>query len=201
MEEKFTNILNDNEKVIAVTNATKSYALKKSITTFIIGLFFLALFGTLSIALPWREIENPTYFHPEGSMVGFPWIVAVIVPGVFFIVTLTIYIVAKFGENNYFVCLTDKRILIRYGCFTNSYHQYSIENVSGNIEINCNQSIFDRRNEKACNIRLAIELLPVGHGKLTVWTAAVNNGYELAKQIEKVVKDNAKQNKPKTIKE
>ena len=93
------------------------------------------LFTTLSIALPWREVENPSFFHPEGSMVGFPWIVAIIVPGVFLLITIAIYVICKLGEKNYFVCVTDKRILIRHGCFTNSYLQYSIENVSGNIII------------------------------------------------------------------
>ena len=197
MENKFTNILNENEKVVAVTNATKTYALKRCFVTLMLTLFFAVLFTTLSVALPWREVQ--THWGPE--MHGFPWIVAVIVPGVFLLITLTIFIICKSGEKNYFVCVTDKRILIRHGCFTNSYTQYSIENVSGNISVACNQSIFDRRNEKSAGLIIDIELLPVGHSRLTIWTAALNNGYEMAKQIEKVVKENAKKHKQKATKE
>lgn len=198
MENKFSNILTENEKVIAVTNTTKSYALKRCFVTLMIALFFAVLFTTLSLALPWREVK--THWGPE--MRGFPWIVAVIVPGVFLLITITIYTISKLGEKNYFLCVTDKRILIRHGCFTNSYLQYSIENVSGNVSIACQQSIFDRKDENACNLHLNIELLPVGHGHLSIYTACLNNGYEMAKQIEKVVKDNAKANaKSKTIEE
>ncbi len=188
MENKFSNILTEDEQVVAVTNATNTYAFKRCFVTLMLTLFFAVLFTTLSLALPWRQVD--TYWGPE--MRGFPWIVAIIVPGVFLLVTLIIFVIAKFGENNYFVCLTNKRVLIRYGAFSNSFKQYSIENVSGNISISCNQSAFDRRNEKSCGLIVDIELLPVGHSRLTIWTAALNNGYEMAKQIEKVVKDNSK---------
>jgi hypothetical protein len=167
-----------------------------------ITLFFAILFTTLSVALPWREVVVEHGWNEiTTKMQGFPWIVAIIVPGVFFLITLTVYIISSYGQRNYFVCITNKRILIRHGCFTNSYKQYSIENVSGNVAISCKQSIFDRRNETACNLHLYIELLPVGHNQLNIYTAALNNGYEFAKQIETTIKQNAKGKKTKTIEE
>ena len=202
MEEKFQNILTEDEKVIKITKAANSYITKRCIGTLIAAIFFLILFGTLSWALPWREVVlERGWGETTTEMQGFPWIVAIIVPGVFLFITLLVYIFSKNGKDNYFVCLTNKRIIIRSGAFTNDFKQYSIENVSGNITTVCSQSIFDRGNEKTCALFLNIELLPVGHEKLNIWTAAVEDGYEFAKQIEKVVKDNAKTNKQKPVKE
>ncbi len=201
MEEKFQNILTEDEKVIKITKATNSYVTKRCIGTLIAAIFFLILFGTLSLALPWREVVIEHAWETTTEMQGFPWIVAIVVPGVFLFITLLIYIFSKNGKGNYFICLTNKRIIIRSGAFTNDFQQYSIENVSGNITTVCSQSIFDKGDENTCAMRLTIELLPVGHEKLNIWTAAVEDGYEFAKQIEKVVKENAKSNKQKPVKE
>lgn len=100
-------------------------------------------------------------------------------------------LISSKASKNYFVCLTDKRIIIRHGAFTTDYTYYAIDKVSGNITITCNQSIFERQNED-CALGIKIELLPVGHSNLHLWTPSLVNGYNLSKKIDKQVKANAK---------
>lgn len=106
-----------------------------------------------------------------------------------------IYLISLKACSNYFVCLTNKRIIIRSGTFSNSYRQYSIDNVTGNITTTCFQSIWDKKDckEASCKIIASIELLPVGHDSVDIYTNySITNGYEMAKDIEKVIKSNAK---------
>lgn len=107
----------------------------------------------------------------------------------------------KKGQKNYYVCLTNKRLIIRYGIFTNNFNYYSIENVSGNITTVCKQSIFDKDNENNCAVYCKIELLPVGHEQLMIFTSNLVDGYNFSKLLEKVVKENSKSKNLKVIKE
>ena len=174
MEEKFKSILKENEKVIFVTNATKANIYPLSIFIFVISFI---LFGAL--------------FIPISILFNLCWLNAIYVLLVLFNVAVTITFRMKFVRN-YFICLTDKRVIIRKGIFTTDYEKFSIENVSGNIEVKTNQSVFDRANEGACDIHADIELLPVGHGKLNIWTSNINNGLKFSELLEEVVKNNAK---------
>ena len=131
------------------------------------------------------------------------WIMKYIFLGLFFITALSIIFSMK-KCSNYYICLTNKRIIIRYGIFTNNFSQYSIDNVTGNITTRCIQSIYDSKNGKnsSCIISANIELLPVGHKSISIYTFySIVNGYEMAKEIEKVVKSNAKITDNTSIKE
>lgn len=186
MEEKFKNVLNDDEKIVAVTNATKAYATKRTVPFIVVTILSTILFGGLALGLGHQ---------------GFPWIVPVVI--ILFFTTLTIVLNCLFkrGQQNYYACLTNKRVIIKHGIFNNNFNYYSIENVSGNITINCMQSIFDENRDNDCAILAKIELLPVGHEQLLICTSNLANGYNFAKQLENVVKENSKSNNLKIIKE
>lgn len=186
MEDKFKNVLNDDEKITKVTTTNNVYSFKRTLPFIILTVIITILFGGLAIGLSYE---------------GFPWIVSIILIVLFIIITIVFYSMFKKGQKNYYVCLTNKRIIIRYGIFTNNFNYYSIENVSGNITTVCKQSIFDKENENNCAIYCNIELLPVGHGQLMIFTSNLVDGYNFSKLLEKVVKENSKSKNLKDIKE
>ena len=183
-KEKFQNILGENEEIIRIERAKKTTVVLKKISSIIITIiliygiiyYFNFLLSTMS-ALNY----NPIWMN-------------YIVTGIVIIMLLDIIFSLK-AYSNYFICLTNKRIIIRYGTFVNNYKQYSIDNVTGNIQTICKQSIWDKKDSKdaSSSIWVEIELLPVGHDKIYISTSySIENGYEMAKEIEKVIKANAK---------
>jgi len=183
-KEKFQNILGENEEIIRIERAKKTTVVLKKISSIIITIiviygiiyYFNFLLSTMS-----SLNYNPIWMN-------------YIVTGIVIIMLLDIIFSLK-AYSNYFICLTNKRIIIRYGTFVNNYKQYSIDNVTGNIQTICKQSIWDKKDSKdaSSSIWVEIELLPVGHDKIYISTSySIENGYEMAKEIEKVIKANAK---------
>ena len=202
--EKFKNVLHEDEKVVDATTANKKTFIQKRI------LFPLILFILVTTILTIVAILNPHQYIEEidslwvnkhGHYVGLPLWVVFLVSGLLLLILLITWIMAYKSSNNYFICLTNKRIIVRRGIFTTDYTYYAIDNVSGNITINCDQSIFDKKIENACSLFLTIELLPVGHGELRLYTPSVLNGYSFAKNIDKQIKENSKPINAQTIKE
>ncbi|MGN0960905.1 MAG: PH domain-containing protein [Christensenellales bacterium] len=192
--DKFRNILHENEKVIDSASANKKSFIVKRI------LIPAILFAVVTIILTIVAICNPRHYV-EGTVVGtwakpgyyegFPLWVLFLVSGILLTILLLVWFISNKASKNYFICLTNKRIIIRHGAFTTDYTYYAIDKVSGNITISCNQSIFDKQDNN-CAMNIEIELLPVGHGKLLIWTPSIVNGYEFSKKIDKQVRDNAK---------
>ena len=188
MEEKFKSILKENEKVVFVTNATFGSVYSSAIGWGILALIFFGMFlGFLPLEISEGNLNNLLAL----------WI---ILPLVLTAVTvLLIILIGKKFLKNYYVCLTNERVIIRKGLFTVNFDKYSISKVSGNIEVNTKQLLFDRKNETSCRVFATIELLPVGHGKIYISTESLNNGLKFSELLEKTVKENAK--KQKNVKE
>lgn len=191
---KFKNILHENEEVVASVCANKkSYIMKRV-------LFPAILFALVTIILTIVAIYNPYHYvkgtgsgiwATPGYYEGFPLWILYLVSGVLLTVLLLVWFISSKASKNYFICLTNERIIIRHGAFTTDYTYYAIDKVSGNITINCNQSIFDKQDNN-CALDIKIELLPVGHGELLIWTPSIVDGYEFSKKIDKQIKENAK---------
>ena len=182
-KEKFQNILSENEEVVRIERTKKTTVVLKKIVSIIIAICVICgMFYYVDLVTRlWDFNSNPIWKIYMGIGVA--------------IIILLDFILSLKTYSNYFICLTNKRIIIRYGTFTNNYKQYSIENVTGNIQTTCKQSIWDKKNSKdaSSSIGIEIELLPVGHDKIYISTSySIENGYEMAKEIEKVVKANAK---------
>ena len=202
--DKFKDVLHEDEKIVDSSCVNKKTFILKSI------LIPLALFFVVTIILILVAIINPVHYVEEkivgsspipipGHFEGFPWWVVFLVSGILLVVVLLICLFAYKLAKNYYICLTNKRIITRHGLFTTNYSYYAIDNVSGNITTKCIQSIFEK-NEKSCSLSINIELLPVGHGKLDILTPSIMNGFEFSKNIDKIIKINSKQ-KSNSIKE
>lgn len=182
-QEKFQNILGENEEIIRIEKAKKATFVSKKIISIIITIsIILGLCYYTGFLLSTTSLTN-----------NLSWINYVSI-GIAIIILLNIIFSVK-AYSNYFLCLTNKRIIIRYGSFTNNYSQYSIDNVTGNIQTICTQSIWDKKDGKNASgiIFATIELLPVGHKSIYISTRySIENSFEMAKEIEKVVKSNAK---------
>lgn len=196
--DKFKNILHENEKVIESTCANKKSFITKRV------IFPIILFSVVTIILTIVAICNPRHYversgngiwSKPGHYEGFPLWVLFLVSGILLAIVLLVWLISNKAAKNYFICLTNERIIIRHGAFTTDYTYYAIDNVSGNITINCNQSIFDQ-NDANCAMMINIELLPVGHSELFIFTPSIVNGYEFSKKIDKQIKNNAKLVKP-----
>lgn len=184
--DKFKNILHDNENVVDVACANKkSFIIKRVLFPAILFVVAIIVLTIVANCIPERR-DYLGYYRS-----GFPLWVLFLVSGVLLIILLIILAILYKASKNYFICLTNERIIIRHGIFTTDYTYYAIDKVSGNITIDCRQSIFDRR-EDTCALNLKIELLPVGHDHLSIFTPSIVNGYEFSKKIDKQVKDNAK---------
>ena len=182
-EEKFKNILLENEEIVIAERPKKTTFILNRIISIIVticvitGTFFYIKFLVSAISL-----DSTTNWT------------------IYFMICITIIALLKIityykAYSNYYFCLTNKRIIIRYGTFTNNYNQYSIENVTGNIKTSCTQSIWDKKDGKDASgkVSASIELLPVGHGSIYISTRySIENAYEMTKEIERVVKNNAK---------
>ena len=202
---KFKNVLHEGEEIIDVTSASKGSYIKKRIL-FPLILFFVVtiIMAIIAITNP-REYVDPVILHGyvlhEGYYAGgFPLWIVFLVSGIFLFILLLVAGISYRASQNYFICLTDKRIITRHGSFSTDYTYYAIEKVSGNIKINCDQSVFDQK-ESDCSLQINIELLPVGHGELVIFTPSLVNGYEFSKKIDSQIKANAELNSEKQIKE
>ena len=188
MEEKFKSILKENEKVIFVTNATYGSVYSAAIGWGILALIFFGMFLGVS-----------PVFISEGKSNNL-LALRIILPLVMTAVTVLLFVLLKRKYlKNYFICLTNERVIVRTGLFTINFEKYIISKVSGNIEISTIQLFFDRKNETSCRVGAHIELLPVGHGTIGIRTESLNNGLKFSELLEKIVKENAK--KQKMIKE
>ena len=171
--DKFKHVLHDDENIVFSTTVN----LRTYIATKLFSLFaFLPLILILTVVS--IVISN-----------GLPILIGIVI-----IIPLMILMISVFlrGARNYCICLTNKRIIVRRRIFTTKFSYYSIEKVTGNVETHCSQSFLDRKNEKICGIIAAIELYPVGHGKISILTPSLIEGQEFAKRMEKQVKENAK---------
>ncbi len=199
--EKFKNILHEDETVVDSTCADKkSFVLKRVSISAI-------LFAVVTIFLTIVAIRNPGHYvggtgtgvyAKPGHYEGFPLWVLFLVSGILLTTLIINIIMSTKASENYFICLTNKRIIVRHGIFTTNYTYYAIDKVSGNITINCNQSIFNNK-DNICSLRIEIELLPVGHSNLLILTPSIIDGCEFSKKIDKQIKNNAKS--PKYSKE
>ena len=153
----------------------------------------------LAIVYPRQHVQSAGYFERPGY-VGLPLWVLFLVSGILLAILLVVWLLSHKASKNYYICLTDKRIIIRHGVFTTNYKYYAIDKVSGNITINCQQSIFER-NTNCCALYLEIELLPVGHTGLRIWLPSIVDGYEFSKKIDAQIKENSATAKAITTKE
>ena len=192
MEEKFKNVLHDDEKILYVTKASKG-AIWNALSILVLTVYSIFLiFGST----PFILMASGEFASTTAGAIGLIVIASLLL--LFWI--LYILMMLKYRKN-YYIALTDTRIIERKGIININYTSYDIINVSGNITIEQKRTIFDRKNENACSLYMKIELLPVGHNELNIYTAFVENGYELSKIIEKQVKANAKKANKKSIKE
>ena len=206
MEEhlnKIKEILHEAEIIIGTATASrKSYIVKRIIIPLLLFLVVTAILTVVAILNPRHYVEDDMgFFGTKGHYEGFNIWVLFLVSGVLLAIFATTLVISVKSSRNYLICLTDKRIIVKHGAFTTNFTYYSIENVSGNITIVCNQSIFDNKETKDCSLSLNIELLPVGHSGLTIWTPSIINGYEFSKIIDAQIKENSKLLKNNTIKE
>ena len=186
----FKKVLREDETpIITAKGMAKPYVLKRIGIPFIIFAFFTTLFTILAVALPYRPASEDNFFAE-----GFPPIVTIIFACVTFGIFLIALILSIIGSKKYYVCLTSKRVIIRSGVFNVSYTNHAIEKVSGNISVRCGKSILDNSDENSCSVACRIELMPVGHGSINIFTASIDKGYEFAKQLETIVAQNAKAN-------
>ena len=199
LKNKFEKILEENEKIISIDSASsKPYVWKRMLIPMILSLIATLVLTIISIANPWKEITETQWWTGNEVVTGhtgFPWFVTLIVLVGLVLLLSGLYVLLKKAQSNYFVCLTEKRIIIRKGMFKIDYNSYNLENVSGNIVCNCSRSVFDNQ-ENSCSIFCTIELLPVGHNKLFISFPSLNNGYDFAKSLENIVHSNSKSANP-----
>lgn len=200
--DKFEKVLNNNEKIITTSKATKrTFILKKIIVPAILTAFVTILFSILAATLPYKYVGKGWYgdSYTTTGYIGFPWFAILIGGGILLLITLFVLYCAIKGSKNYYACITNERVIIRYGTFATKYTNYSIEKVSGNISTHCAKSVFDSYNENACSITASIELMPVGHSRVNLFIKTLDDGYDFAKTLEETVKANA-QKQSKTTK-
>lgn len=204
-ENKFKNVLHEDEKIVVATSANKkSYVLKRVLAPLIVFLVVTTILTIVAILNPVHFVNDKYYYKGEwldGYYAGFPLWVLYLVSGSILAVLLLVLLISCMASKNYYICLTDKRIITRHGAFTTDYTYYAIDKVSGNITINCNQSIFDK-SKNSCALYIKVELLPVGHSDLQIWTPSLIEGYDFSKKVDKQIKNNAKlENESKATKE
>ncbi|MCQ2555801.1 MAG: hypothetical protein MJ149_00520 [Clostridia bacterium] len=183
MENSFDSVLEEGEKVIETRKADS----KAWVTPAILPPIFIGLFASLGLLI--AAFVTLVEWCPDNAL-GL-WIALAVVVTLFVILVTLIAIFNKKASKNYEVCLTNKRLIIKHGVFTNDYDFYSIEQVTGNIQTFCNQSIFNKKDD-VCNVCCDIELYPVGHNNLSIFIKCILDGNKFAKKVESVVKANAK---------
>ena len=184
--EEFSDILKKDEEVIATAKACpKTIAIRAMLPFLGVGTFILITFiPILCTVLGHDPIE---------------WCM-LIMPGLFYILAAIFGILASKAGKNYAVCLTQKRVIVKYGIFTKNYRTFLIERVTGNIVSTCNQSFFNRK-DTAVSLNVRIELYPVGHNNVTIYTQPIFDGRDFLNKIEEVVKKNSEELKIEQIKE
>ena len=114
-EEKFQNILGEDEKIVKISRVKKStFFIKKIIGTIISICILVGLCYYIKFVLSLSGQTSNT------NWMNYAYV------GIAIIVLLNLIVSFK-ASSNYFICLTNKRIIIRYGTFTNNYNQYSID--------------------------------------------------------------------------
>ena len=182
----FSDILKKDEEVIATTRAcSKTIAVRAMLPFLSIGIFITLMFiPLLCTVLGHDPIE---------------WCM-LLMPGLFFILAIVFGVLASKAGKNYAVCLTQKRVIIKHGIFTKNYRTFLIERVTGNIVSSCTQSILNRK-DTAVSLNVRIELYPVGHNNVTIYTQPIFDGRDFLNKIEEVVKKNSEELKIEQIKE
>ena len=199
--DKFKTVLYEDEKVIASASASKkSFILRQILAPAIIFLVATLALTIVAIVCPRRFVPSDGSFWSRDHYAGMPLWVLFLVSGVLLAIFGLVFFLSYKSANNYYIALTEKRIIIRRGALTTDFSYLAIDKVSGNIQITCNQSIFDR-NENNCALYISIELLPVGHRGISIATPPIVDGYNFSMAIDKQVKENAKLQTIQTIKE
>ena len=178
MEEKFKNVLQENEQILWVGNVNKkAYVLKNALSA-----SGFSLFASIFLMFPAFAMQVYELL-----------IVAIGVPVLVFLISL--FFLIRNAKNTYF-CITDQRIIKRSGVFNNDYISYSLKNVS---TVSINASIFDSKENKGGSASLKIVTTHFyasqsQNGSTTVpqdlTIVSLNQAYEASRVLNKLVKGN-----------
>ena len=186
MNEDFKDILQKDENILfSAKGCAKTRAIIAGLPFYVIGTIFLVVF---IIILTTVLGNDPVEFC------------MLIFPGILYLIGAIFTICANADGKHYEVVLTQKRVIVKHGILTTNFRTFSIERVTGNITMNCNQSVFNR-HDNAVSLNIRIELYPVGHNNVYIYCPPVYDGREMANKIEEVVKENASKLKIDVIKE
>jgi len=90
------------------------------------------------------------------------------------------YIYQHASAKKYFVCLTNKRLIVKKGVWTTNYDIYALNNLSN---IYNKQTIFD--NENSCSIVCELKSASVNDHTPSFKIYSIQNGFEFSKLIQK----------------
>jgi len=133
-----------------------------------------------------RKFFSPDWL-PHGLMLLFPpFLAAAFVSSIFWFP-----IFGFLSKKNFFVCLTDSRLIVRRGIAGVHFNEFDIENFSN---IRTGQSVYEKRDPNNCHIeieRTSFHMMQNGMQiPQTVKLATVKNGFDLAKKISSAKKNN-----------
>lgn len=137
LEHNFTSILMQDEEVKFVQGVDKrAYTIKKTISNILVVLIadifisqFVTVFGNMFTMGDMGFIAWPITFGIV-LLLGMP----------------VAFLFASLSANNTFFCITDKRIILKYGVFNFKFIDYSIRNI-GTTSVQ--GSVFDTQGEHA----------------------------------------------------
>lgn len=189
MEKKFRHVIQDGEHVLyGATASKKAYVLKRMLAPLIILCVLTVLFTILAICLPYHYVgagwhENGEFYWHDYE--GMPFWVPILVFSVLAIVNVIVFVFTTKEAKLYAICVTESRILIRYGVARANYQTFPFDCVTGDAMIVCDQSIFDQADGNDCSVRVSIP------SKLYIHfiTPSLVDGFDFAKKLERSVNE------------
>lgn len=173
MEELFSHILDDDEKIIKVFKPNKGKLFLSSIVLNFIWSFWFLAFGIFAVLVPDEgEKINPIY---------------VLIPiGIYFVLMFAIIIFTSIHYKNVYYAYSNKRIIIRSGIFGIDYKSLDMSMI-GAIDVYV--SLLDKIMKKNTgNLTFGSAASPVGESKSSGYRFNhITMPYETCKEIKSYI--------------
>ncbi len=181
MEELFSKVLEDDEKIVKVFKPHKGKLFLSSLLLNSIWLFFVALMCVLAILFP----EEGDYVNP----------ILVLVPiGAYVFIISIIALITNIYYNNLFYAYSNKRVIVRTGIFGVDYKSLDISMI-GAVDVYV--SLFDKIIRKNTgSITFGSAAAPVINGAASTYKFNhIVMPYETCKEIKNYIAEQKKLNK------
>ncbi len=182
-KDKFEMILQKNEEIKWSGNVNIVASVIKSLFAALLAIGIPILLSSIPVGLLSGDKKGVYDFPALISNAGIYYLL------ILSIILISTSIVSILGSANTFLCITDKRIIKRYGAFNNKFIHYSLKNVG---TINVTGGFFDNRGAMAsANLSVAIkDFASNENSSAALKVVSLRGAYDAYKLLSSLVEGN-----------